>query len=243
MTQMDRKEGARTSRMEDFFDQTLFTSKFVKKRKQAGTTTYGNKTRIDDRPNSSIRDELRKRAREHYSFFLQRTYINCWHINPDENSLMWSQYVPSRFGVAIRSTVSKLRDAMSNNSAEVYQAPVDYVNHESEPLATDRLSGGMSQIVFDMLTKKRKGFSGERELRLVTDTLSFNEKWAPNLVGSHLNTSILSTIESMNIALDLSTLIDTIVLLPNGGSDLRNKVNDLLKGSSLQVRVMNSALD
>ena len=189
-----------------------------------------------------MRDELRKRAREHYNFLLQRSYINCWHINTDENNLMWAQYVPSRMGVAIRSTVTKLGNAMCNNSTEVYWAPVDYVDHSSEPLRTDRLPGGMSQIVFDMLTKKRRGFSGEQELRLITDTLSFNEKWAPNLVGSHLDTSIQNSSESTNVALDLSALIDVIVLLPNSSSELRSDVERILRDSSLNVQVVNSAL-
>ena len=243
LTQIDRMEGARTSRTEEFFDQTLFTSKFVKRLKQAGVTSFGTKTQIDERSVSAIRDELRKRARDHYHYILQRNYINCWHINSEENSLMWNQYVPTKFGVAIRSTIAKLRDAMSNTVAEVYFVPVEYVSHNSVPLRTDRIPGGMSQIVFDMLAKKRIGFSGERELRLITDTLPFAEKWAPNLVGSHLDTSINNNIEFTNIKLDVTTLIDAIVLLPQSGPDLRSKLEDILQGTSLYERVTNSALD
>ena len=36
------------------------------------------------------------------NFFEEDAYVNCWHINPNENVLMWGQYVPSASGVAIR---------------------------------------------------------------------------------------------------------------------------------------------
>lgn len=243
LMQMDRMEGALTTRMQEFFDQTLFTSKFVKNLKNQGVTTFGIKTSIQGRPTLQIRDELRQRARAHYQYLLQRTYINCWHINPQENTLMWGQYIPSRRGVAVRSTIGRLRDALTNSAAEVYGVPVGYVDHSAEPLKIEMLPGGMSQIVFDMLAKKRQPFSGEQEFRLVTDTLTHDEKWAPNLVGNHLELGATNDADSTTVSLSLDTLIESVFLYPQSGPQLRTDVMSILDGVNLIGRVKPSVLD
>lgn len=243
LMQMDRMEGALTTRMEDFFNQTLFTSRFVKNLKDQGVSTFGIKTQVQGRPTLQIRDELRRRARAHYQYLLQRTYINCWHINPQENTLMWGQYIPSRYGVAIRSTVGQLRDALASSTPEVYGTPVSYVDHSSDPLRREMLPGGMSQILFDMLAKKRKPFSGEQEFRLVTDTLTHDEKWAPNLVGSHLELGTTNDADSTTISLSLDTLVDSILLYPQSGPQLRTDVLSILEETKLIGRVTASMLD
>lgn len=243
LMQMDSMEGALTNRMEEFVRQALFTLRFVKSLKAEGVVTLGKKTQIQGRPALEIRDEIRQRFRGHYQYLLQRTYINCWHINPQENTLMWGQYIPSRYGVAIRSTVGKLRDALAETDAEVYGVPVGYVDHFTDPLRPEMLPGGMSQIVFDMLAKKRKPFSGEQEFRLVTDTLTHDEKWAPNWVGSHLDMDAKNDADSTTVGLSLDTLIESVFLYPQSGPQLRTDVMSILEGTDLIGRVKPSILD
>jgi hypothetical protein len=242
LMRMDRMEGALTNRMKEFFDQKLFTSNFVTDLQRQRVATFGVKTQVQGRLSRVVRDELRQRARAHYKYLLQRTHINCWHINLEENVLMWGQYIPSRSGVAIRSTVEQLRNSLSSTVSEVYGIPVDYVDHSSEPLRREMLPGGMSQIVFDMLSKKRKPFSGEREFRLIADTLTHEEKWAPNLVGSHLDTSVQNSADSISIDLNLEALIDSIFLYPSGESQLRDDVARILDGTDLGKKVKQSVL-
>ena len=93
LMQFDKKEGTLTSRMQQFIDHDLFNLNFVKNLKKNNVTTFGIKTTLAGRGTLQIRDELRQRARAHYRYILTRTYVNCWHVNNDEDVLMWQAYI------------------------------------------------------------------------------------------------------------------------------------------------------
>ncbi|MFC3677478.1 hypothetical protein [Ferrovibrio xuzhouensis] len=93
----------------------------------------------------------------------------------------------------------------------------------------DRLPGGMSQIVVDMLSKKRLEFSSDAEIRFVTDSLTVDEKWAGNLVGSHIDSNVENPNKFVHVEIDLDKMIDAIVLHPKSGSEYKNKIINMIE--------------
>ena len=224
----DAKEGALTNRMLEFVDDN-FTLKFVGDLKRNNAQSLGG-IQIVGRGRLEVRNQIRAYVRMHYAFMLKRTYVNCWHVNADENYLMWESYVRQKPGVAIRSTVGQLESALSHDTSEVFAASIDYVDHDTAPLDFNRLTGGMSQIVMDMITKKRKPFKNESELRLVVDTLTEDEKWAKGLYlvpkGQHIHKDNPTLF--LEIPVDLGQLINQVVLQPDSDWEFQKKIRAII---------------
>lgn len=81
---------------------------------------------------------------------------NCWHANEGESEAMWRLYVALGAGVAIESTVGRLRAALSSDG-EIYIGRVRYRDSNE---GTDDLS----EIPLSLVTKRRS-FEHEREIR------------------------------------------------------------------------------
>ena len=63
----------------------------------------------------------------------RRIFVNCWTASNSESHAMWSIYCSSKEGVAVQTTLSKLRTSVASVS-QLKVLPVTYVNSE-------RLSG------------------------------------------------------------------------------------------------------
>jgi hypothetical protein len=87
----------------------------------------------------------------------RHVYVSCWHINDDENSRMWSEYVAGDTGIAIRSTAHRILASLPQTTqAEV--SAVRYISHAS----FETQGHSVSEYAF----VKDLPFSWEREARL-----------------------------------------------------------------------------
>lgn len=68
--------------------------------------------------------------------------INCWRIGEDESREMWKEYAHKKYGVAIKSTVDKVKSELKSNDCIVsgeytlIDIPItyeDYTKHDYEP--------------------------------------------------------------------------------------------------------------
>jgi len=84
--------------------------------------------------------------------FSRRNYcVNCWHKSVGESAAMWEIY--SRFdGVAVRSTVMRLKKSLHNERRRIFIANVHY--------------GSATAPTASPLASKRKSFEHEREVRI-----------------------------------------------------------------------------
>lgn len=146
---------------------------------------------------------------------------------------MWSSYISTKPGLAIKSTFGKLIESLCNFPDDIYAMPIDYVIHSEAPLNINSLPGGTSTIVLDMLTKKHMPYKGESELRLILDKLHFDEKWASNLVGSHLDVTKTNPIKELRIPVAIDKLITSIYVGPLSDHNFVSKIKSLLLQSSI----------
>ncbi|AMQ06745.1 DUF2971 domain-containing protein [Sporosarcina psychrophila] len=100
-------------------------------------------------------EALYKKIREVY-------FVNCWHMNNIESEAMWKLYLQSGEGIAVQTTVNRLRTNIAapfDSAVEIN--PVKYIDYEKERMS--HLYGN-STVFFH----KRNHFEHEKELRVVT---------------------------------------------------------------------------
>lgn len=103
-------------------------------------------------------DDPVKLVSRFYDALRQTTYVNCWHQRPGESASMWQLYQNKGKEVAIKTTVSRLDQALSIEH-EVSSGLVEYVDY-SRP---DKFSVNRTAPFF----YKRPSFRHEEEYRAV----------------------------------------------------------------------------
>ncbi len=87
-------------------------------------------------------------------------FFHCWHMNDDESDAMWKVYDPGRTGVAIQSTVGKLRSSLAATDKSVYMGKIRYCKDPGD-------SPPNTNIYVWRFFRKRMAFQHEKELRAV----------------------------------------------------------------------------
>src|SRR5437868_8026514 len=93
---------------------------------------------------------------------LQReiTFVSSWHCQEHESAAMWSQYLKTQEGIAIRSSYDRLCSAFSNyDDYEIFIGTVSYLDYNRDSI-------GQGNSLAPVLSK-RKSFEHEREVRAV----------------------------------------------------------------------------
>jgi hypothetical protein len=157
-------------------------------------------------------------------------FVNCWHRNDHESWAMWKLFArdadTNDRGVAIRSTIGRLKDSFNAGLelARVLIGDVEYIDHETDPMPCPL------QWLY-----KNHMFSWEREVRLwkpfgprETSIVGFNEDHP----------------EGFGMRVDLATLIGSVVVSPGSGEETRASVQHLLEQNGLAgIPVLASAAD
>lgn len=82
--------------------------------------------------------------------------VSCWHQNDDESAAMWRLYSDSGKGIAIESTVKKLRCSLGDTKGLIFDQ-VRYIDFHEDPIE----KGHRHYSGF----QKRNSFAHEREFR------------------------------------------------------------------------------
>ena len=128
--------------------------------------------------------------------------VQCWHINEDESYAMWKIYTNSGQGIAIESTVGRLKESLRSSSHNVTVKPIRYVNFENASIDKN--------VPLDILYVKRSVFAYEQELRAMV----------PGLKGK----------KGVLIPCDLDCLIKKIHISPSAPDYLAKEVEVICEG-------------
>ena len=140
-------------------------------------------------------------------------YVNCWHAAGHESVAMWKIYGAPGAGVAIISNGGRIETALSENEQSLHLGAVQYQDMNAFQIGTAN--------VFDTITKKRKSYEYEHEVRLVywhtgeSHDALVNDEWNEetmrfdNLVE---DTRPISPGVSLNC--DIDVLIDCVIVSP-----------------------------
>ncbi|CAN5606858.1 hypothetical protein BH10BAC2_BH10BAC2_05220 [soil metagenome] len=124
--------------------------------------------------------------------------VNCWHMNENESAAMWKLYLKSDEGIAIQSTLGRLKESLVGLEI-VYMGLVEYENYDEA-----RFPRGDRYIPF---FRKRKSFAHEQELRAVFRLTSPSRPLTVNEAANHFP-------KGMYHDVDTAVLIENIYTSP-----------------------------
>ena len=169
---------------------------------------YANKTEEidlnDDRIKNQINMALNIPMLEMFAKFAAGIhYVNCWHVNDFESAAMWRLYCSNHSGVAIKSTVGKLKKSIEDNESDIYIGKIEYIDYRTEVIPT-----GNS---FNTIFRKRLSFAHENELRVCLVQL-------PERLEGEENSAVYSFLDrnpkGIHLKCKMTELIDEVVVSP-----------------------------
>lgn len=134
--------------------------------------------------------------------------VSCWHAVAHESTAMWKLYAPTSAGVAIRSTVGRLRQALRPPTPppdgffggdRYHIGMIEYIDFSSSCIPTDNMAA--------QFFRKRRSFEHEHELRALL------MQW-PVKADRSIDHVQLPTDHGRSISVDLKVLIDEIRVAP-----------------------------
>lgn len=147
-------------------------------------------------------------------------------MNDEESAGMWSSYAPGNSGIAIKSTIGRLKKAFKDAVENIIIGPVSYIDYDNDSINEDS--------VFAASFYKRKNYKSEQEVRAFTSTMSnctLNSNGGYNLENETVTSGI-------NIKIDLSLLIEKIYVYPNAPTWFYELIKSIMKRygySSIEV--------
>lgn len=158
------------------------------------------------------------------SHIMQRgwVYVSCWHMNEIESPGMWSLYLKTNEGIAIRSRFSDFRESFAASKREIMGSAIRYVDFETALPDTKN--------IIEWCRMKRQGFEHEREFRTIAFTPP--EKIAPqdgNAAGIY-------------VPIDIDKLIETVFIAPHAKTWFADLVRSVLKRYGVDKEVRHSTL-
>lgn len=169
----------------------------------------------------NLRPDQRKLA---ITFMNQMVAVNSWTLCKHESYLLWSQYAPlGSSGVAIRSTVGRLKKSFHRFNGSVWIGKIKYIDYTKDDIEAMRDAK-------QWFLHKRRVYSGEQELR----ALIINTPTGPITMSSK--------IIGVEVMCDLDLLIHSIRVSPMEPEYMLNSVADLCSRFGLKARVLPSEL-
>lgn len=142
------------------------------------------------------------------------TFANCWHANSVESEALWRLYCPQPIsGVVIQTTVEALELCFSPNSG-IEIGKVNYIDFKT---AFSR--------PYDRIFTKRKSLSHENEVRAV-----------------FFDYEIDDSCSGLSVPIDMSVLIQSIIISPYAPNWLLNLVERILRRYNINFVVRESEL-
>jgi hypothetical protein len=154
--------------------------------------------------------------------FRPRYYVSCWHMNTHENYAMWRCYTKTKRAVAIRTTYSGLRRALP---VEALVGIIRYIDY-----STDRLPWGN---MFEYIMHKDTTFRYEAEVRAIVTPPLNDELGLQKFLEDHFALAINPDFLVYAPKVDVTTLIDGIVLHPEASKTYAAKVRKLCAAKRL----------
>lgn len=164
---------------------------------------------------------------DYYKLFVKLTAINSWHINDDESDAMWKIYIKGGEGIAVQSTVGRLRSSLDGyNQDVIHLGKIAYVDYDDEKIPEDTLSPYFH---------KRRSFEHEKEYRAVI------QRWKKKANGK-IDFTKLPFQEGIYVPIDLDKLIEKVYLSPTSPSWQQDVIKSLLNKYGLNRKIKHSKL-
>jgi hypothetical protein len=170
---------------------------------------------------------------------LQSHYVvNCWHQNEVESVAMWKLYTQGKDGVAIQTTVGRLKECLSHEARTVFIAEVKYLDHEALPE-----EGLISHDTVIPIAIKRRSFEHESEVRLILNR-ERGDYWSTTFKSGQVFPQLerFELSKGETVAVNVRHLIERIVASPDYPEWARATLQERVTAAGLDVTVEKSDL-
>jgi hypothetical protein len=157
--------------------------------------------------------------------FRSRYYVSCWHMNDRENNVMWGAYTRTTEAVAIRTTFA---DLQKNLTPFAYTGVVRYLDYSSQPLPT-------RTNMFEWIMHKEALYAGESEVRSVIVPPIDDAHGLADFQAHHFTKSDDPEFRLFAPRINLSEIIQEVILHPESTPEFRARVEALCSGKSLPM--------
>ncbi len=158
--------------------------------------------------------------------------VNCWHINFGESDAMWQLYLKSNEGIAIQTSVKKLRQSFSLTTEDILISKVRYIDYENDIWFHESEYPERGYNIFSPIIHKRSAFEHERELRIfqkVQKAVGNGDFWQGK--------------KGKLVECNINSLVNKIILPPTSDDMVRLKVLDIIKRFNFEFIVEKSTLN
>jgi hypothetical protein len=152
-------------------------------------------------------------------------FLSSWHVSPGESAAMWEIYQRDGRGVAVQSSWGRLTGAVSESSALLVGALVEYMDYDKTAVPEDNL--------FLPFARKRLSYEHEREARLIL--------WSDAIANHHLSEAA-NEAAGLTVNVDLERLIAKIFVAPDSPDWVVSVVRDLVSTYGRSFEVIRSNL-
>jgi len=149
-------------------------------------------------------------------------YINSWHMSEHESAAMWKCYAENKDGMAIQSTVGKLKAAIKDNPKETYIGKINYIDYETSIIKKGSF--------FWNFIHKRMSFEHEKELRVI-------------FINDELFDPAAKLKKVSSIPIKTEDLIEKIFISPTAPNWTKELLESILEKYKLKIGVNKSDLN
>lgn len=156
----------------------------------------------------------------YYKSHREKVVVSSWHINEYESFAMWQIFTQNSEGLAIQSTISRLKKALeTEKDTKQYIGEVNYIDYKKEYIPFDDL--------FFPFLFKRKSFQYEREVRIISD----------------LSDQQIKINDGMKIDIDITQLIEKIYIHPKSENWYKKLVIEVVSKLGFDFEIEKSDLE
>ena len=152
-------------------------------------------------------------------------FANCWYRSKYESASLWKTYSQGN-GIAIRSTIGKLKKSFESSEYQIYISEIKYIDYNSETLPSDAIGWSFSPFIY-----KRIEYESEKEIRALI--------FFPETQENIQRFTYLNGIE-VNVGPD--SLIEKIYASPGSHQSFLDLVNKIMSRYKLQKEIEKSTL-
>lgn len=125
-------------------------------------------------------------------------FVNCWFMSEYESDAMWRLYSRNYEGIAIKSTIGRLKRSLAKTRERIWIGPVDYIDYDQwQPPKGEARKAFLWMEPFFW---KRLSFQHENELRALVGQANRESGEAEN---------------GLNIQADLNELTEAVYVFPD----------------------------
>lgn len=158
---------------------------------------------------------------DHYKARRKDIIISSWHTNPYESFAMWQIFTKNNEGLAIQSTIGRLKKSTLNQERDInlHIGEVQYIDYKKDYIP-------LKDNYFPFLYK-RKSFQYENEIRLIGD-------------GANLDKPIN---DGLKIDIDVDLLIQNLYIHPRSEKWYKNLIETIITRLNLSIEIAKSDLE